>query len=137
MGRAVIIGRPDFSLLARQQRSISEYVGETAQWRRYVSADTFAPSSLAAGIGAASYYYQSQVITGLFSPVSFDEIGQAGGYLMAGDMRATLVDALPGNEDEVVWRGVAYRVVADPLTQQIVGASAKRFILRRGQGTGG
>jgi len=126
------MGRPNFDYMARQQRDIASWVGEVATWRRYVSADSLAPSSLAAGGGAASYY-TTRPVTGLFAAVSFDEIGQAGGYLMQGDMRATLIDAIPAPEDEIVWRGVSYRVMSDPLTQPIVGASALRFILRRGQ----
>lgn len=130
------MGRPNFDYMARQQRDIAAYVGEVATWRRYVSADALSPSSLAAGGGAASYY-STRAITGLFAPVSFDEIGQAGGLLMAGDMRATLIDAIPAPEDEIVWRGVNYRVASDPIAQPIVGSSALRFILRRGQNTGG
>lgn len=127
------MGRPDFTLIQRQQRAIADHVGETAQWTRYVSADTYAPLSAAAGIAPSAYMLQS-VITGLFSPATnaLAELYNVGGQFVAGDMAATLVDCRPSPNDQVVWRGVNYRVLTDPIQQQIAGRSAYRFILRRG-----
>jgi hypothetical protein len=130
------MGRPDFSLLARQQRGIADTVGETGTWFRFVSADAPAPMSEAVGYGASSRYV-GYIVTGLLAPVPFEEIYQAGGTLIAGDVRATLIDALPSPEDYMIWRGVSYTVIGTPLQQQILQRSAYRMILRRGQPTGG
>lgn len=130
------MGRPDFALLARQQRAIASFVGETAIYQYYVSAAAQNQLGEAVGLGA-SQYSATRVITGLFSPVTLPEIYAAGGQLITGDMNATLIDAIPGPSDAIVWRGVNYRVVSDPITQQILGRSAYRFVLRRGQNIGG
>lgn len=131
------MGRPDFSLIGRQQRKIAEFAGETAQWVRYVSADSYTPLSDAAGIAPSAYMLQT-VITGLFAPATnaLAELYNVGGQYIAGDMAASLVDCQPSPNDQVIWRGVNYRVLTDPLQQQIAGRSAYRFILRRGEPTG-
>lgn len=118
--------------MARQQRHIADSVGETAIWGRYVTAAVPSPISEAAGYGESAYFVQT-VITGLFVPVSFPEIAQAGGYYMAGDMKATVVDEIPSQNDTVTWRSVAYRVLDVPIQQQILQRSAYHFTLRRGQ----
>lgn len=130
------MGRPDFSLITRQQRQIADNVGETALLAYYASGGSPAPLSEAAGIGSTTYS-ATRVITGLFAPVTLPEINLAGGQLVLGDMNATLIDAIPGPNDEIVWRGVNYRVASDPIQQQLLGRSALRFVLRRGQPTGG
>lgn len=130
------MGRPDFSLMARQQRAIADNVGETAVLQFYVSGDAPAYLSEGAGYGAAGYS-ASRVITGLFAPVSMAEVYAAGGQIITGDFNATLIDALPGPNDAIVWRGVNFRIASDPITQQILGRSAYRFVLRRGQSVAG
>lgn len=130
------MGRPNFDVMARQQRAVASFVGETAIWRQYVSADVYNPSGEAAGYGLG-LNFANRVITGLFAPIPFPEIAQAGGLLLTGDMNATLMDALPSPNDTIQWRGVDYRVVSDTLPQRIVGSSALRFVLRRAQPTGG
>lgn len=131
------MGRPDFNLIQRQQRAIADSVGETAMWTRYVSADAESQTSAAAGLAPSTYMLQS-VITGLFSPAtnSLAELYNVGGQFVVGDMAATLIDCRPAANDQVIWRGTNYRVVTDPLQQQIAGRSAFRFILRRGMPTG-
>lgn len=131
------MGRPDYTLIQRQQRTIGDNVGETGLWVRYVSADAENAISAGAGITPSAYMLQS-VITGLFSPATnaLAELYNVGGQFVAGDMAATLVDCRPAPNDQVVWRGVNYRVLTDPLQQQILGRSAYRFILRRGMPTG-
>lgn len=120
--------RPDYSQLRRQQRAIGRYVGETATWRRFHSASAGSP---ALGVGDEPAYVERR-ITGLFVPVTFEEVGQAGGQFVAGDMRATLLDCQPGSQDEVVWSGTVYRVASDAMPQMLVGRSAWRVLLRRG-----
>lgn len=130
------MGRPDFALMARQQRGIADAVGETATWARFVSADALNPNSEAAGYGENNRYV-NVVITGLFNPVSLAEVAQAGGYLVTGDFNATLIDALPSTQDLILWRSNNYRVVGVPITQQILGRSAYRMVIRQGQPTAG
>lgn len=130
-------GRPDVSLIARQQRENIAYpVGETGIWGRYVTAQAPSPVSEAAGYGESAYYVQT-VITGLFVPISFPEIAQAGGYYIQGDMKATILDEIPSENDTITWRSVNYRVLDAPLQQQILQRSAYRMTLRRGQPVGG
>lgn len=120
--------RPDFGQHARQQRSIAAFVGETATLRTYVTASAGQPQY---GIGNEPVYAE-RVVTGLFRPMTQEEVQAAGGQFIAGDIVATLVDATLGTSDEVVWHGVPYRVESDPLPQPIVGSSAQRIVLRRG-----
>lgn len=127
------MSRPDFQLLARQQRDIAASVGETALWRRYVSASAGSPQY---GIADADSYVETR-ITGLFQSVQFAENLAPGGQFNAGDMVATLIDCVPSARDEIIWRGVTYRMESDLTPQQLLGKSALRVVLRRGQPTGG
>jgi len=122
--------RPDFGQIQRQSRQLAEHLGETATWKKYVSASAGRPE---AGIGDEPCYVHV-TITGLFVPVSFDEIAVAGGQLVAGDMRATLVDCLPSKQDEIVWSGVVYRIEADTIPTR--GYSGWSTVLLRGAATG-
>jgi hypothetical protein len=124
--------RPDFNNIARQQRHIAQHVGETAMWRKYVSASAGNP---AYGIGNEPRYVQ-RTVTGLFNPVPFEEMQQGGGQFVAGDMHATLIDCQPNGSDELIWRGTTYRVESDFIPERLLGASAYRGVLRRGDATG-
>lgn len=126
------MGRPDFSLMARQQRTIADTVGETAIWGRYISANALDQNQEAAGYGQSNYWL-STVITGLFAPVSIPEVAAAGGYYITGDHNATLIDCLPSPDDIITWRNTDYKTVSVPIQQQILGRSAYRMVLRRGQ----
>lgn len=128
------MGRPNFDRMQRQQRLIAEWVGETATFRAYASAVSPGVMSEAAGVGDVAYYSQ-RTITGLFSYATppFTENYFPGGNVMTGDVFATLIDCLPGANDELVWQGVNYRVVGSPIPQHIAGRSAYRMLLRRGQ----
>lgn len=131
------MSRPDFALMGRQQREdIAGNAGETATWARYVSADAYNPNAEAAGYGENNRYV-NVTITGLFSPITLAEVAQAGGYLVTGDFNATLIDCLPSVQDVILWRSNNYRVVGVPITQQILGRSAYRMVLRQGQPTAG
>jgi len=124
--------RPDFNQHARQQRHIAQHVGETATWRKYVSASAGNP---AYGIGDEPCYVQ-RGITGLFRPMTLEEVQNAGGQFIAGDIIATLIDCRPGTSDELIWQGVTYRAESDFLPERLLGASAYRGLLRRGDATG-
>jgi hypothetical protein len=129
------MGRPNFNAMQRQQRLVAQHVGETAQLRTFVSAGSISQRAEAAGYGA-TYYYQGRIITGLFQAAVFGKYNVAGGQFMAGDVIATFVDAMPSARDEITWRGVTYIVQSDPQPQAIVGKSAFRVLLRRGDATG-
>lgn len=122
------MGRPDFTLTMRQARGFAHHVGDTAVWRKFVSASAGNP---AYGIGDEPCYTE-RVITGLFASVTFEQIAAAGGQLIAGDMNATLMDCRPGNNDEIKWSGTTYRVESDVIPQAILGREAWRVLLRRG-----
>lgn len=120
--------RPNFDLMQRQQREIASFVGETATMRRYHTAQAGAPQF---GVDNKAVYIE-KTITGLFNPMTLQEIQAAGGMFVAGDIHATILDYVPSSADEIIWRGVIYRVESDHLPQPIVGASAHRVLLRRG-----
>lgn len=124
--------RPDFSQLARQQRTIATFVGETATHRRYRGVSAGQPQF---GIGDEPIY-ASRTVTGLFRPSTFEEIQQAGGQIVQGDIMATLLDCQPDKRDEVVWRGTIYRVESEFIPERIVGGAGYRGLLRRGDATG-
>lgn len=128
------MGRPNFDYMARQQRDIARWVGETALYRGYASAGAVGASAEAAGYSETAYYLQ-RIVTGLFSyaSVPFTETYFPGGVVMTGDVLGTLIDCVPNTNDEIVWGGVNYRVVGSPIEQHIAGRSAWRMILRRGQ----
>lgn len=124
--------RPDFGQHARQQRTIASFVGETALHRRHLGVITGLPQF---GVGDAPQY-ASRTVTGLFRPSTFEEIQQGGGQIVQGDIMATLLDCQPDRRDEVVWRGVIYRVESDFIPERIVASSGYRGLLRRGDATG-
>jgi len=125
------MGRPDYGQVRRQQRALGDFVGETAQLRTYVSASAGTP---AYGVGDEPQY-QTRVVTALLRPVAFDEVQAAGGQFFAGDMMAMVLDAAPGPKDEIVYRGVTYRLASDTWPQPLA-PSAYRMVLRRGDATG-
>jgi hypothetical protein len=129
--------RPDYSRMSRQMRDMAQFIGETATWRKYVSAGG---GNDAYGV-AATNYYTERVISGLFAPVesntiAFWEMMGMGGTYMQGDMEATLIDCQPGSQDQIIWQGVSYEAVSDPIPMRIVNRNGYRLILRRGDATG-
>jgi hypothetical protein len=126
------VGRSDFGRIVQQHRGIADNVGDTAIWRRHIGAASVSDMARAAGDDGASTYFE-QTCTGLFRTVVFGEQLVNGGQVVAGDVVATIVDAVPSQNDEIVWRGTTYRVESDTLPQQIMGASGYRLLLRRGQ----
>lgn len=119
--------RPNFNLMQRQQRDLAQFVGETAQWRHFVGLATGSP---AYGVGDEPIYH-TLTVTGLFAPMTLEEVQAAGGQYSVGDVKATLVDCAPDSRDEIVWRGTYYRVESDPIPQRIVGGTT-HCLLRRG-----
>ena len=106
--------------------AIMSYAGETATWRQYVSAS----AGLAEyGLGSSNYYV-TRLITGVFNPVKPQEVWQAGGQLMAGDVWVTTF--LPLNQrDEINWGGSRYMSISDPKDVTLFGTAASQTVLRR------
>lgn len=123
------MARPDYKRTMRQARGITQFVGETATWWKYVSASAGNP---AYGVGDEPCYV-ARTITGLFVSVTFEEIAAAGGQYLAGDMKATLIDCNPGSNDEIKWSGNTYRIESDVTPQAILNRNAWRVLLRRGE----
>ena len=126
------MGRPDFCFTQRQQRDVAAWVGETATWRKWASAAGGTP---AYGVQNTDYFVE-RTITGLFVPMALDEQMEAGGIYMMGDVKATLIDALPGAKDQIIWSGTNYRLVSEVVPQAILGRRAWRVLLRRAGATG-
>lgn len=129
---------PNTRRLAAQQREVAGYAGETGVWRQYVSAAS-GLSGLWAGAGITRYY-QERAITGLWAAPQigesrFRETQLPGGQVMAGDVVLSTPDEL-GPQDEVVWRGVTYRVEGDATPIHMGGRVWYRTVLRRGDATG-
>ena len=122
------MGRPDYGRMMRQQRNIAAWVGETATWRKAVSAQAGQP---AYGVGDTPRFVE-RTVSGLFQPVTIEQITRAGGQLLAGDIQATLLDCAPTERDEVRWSGAIYRVEGQPVAVAIVGRDGWRVLLRRG-----
>lgn len=107
---------------AAQTNVIMQYAGFTATWRQYVSAS--------AGVSVAGFeggmYYREQTITALLggnnaSIVSPNIQRQSpGGQLENGTLRIVTHERITGN-DEIIWRGVRYRVDADSQPSQLNG----------------
>ncbi len=101
-----------------------------------MSANAIGATAAAFGEAGAAQYNQ-RTVTGLFALPPFAKDMWPGGQVIPGDIQATIVDFLPGLNDRIVWRGVSYRVESQPVPQQIVGRSAFRMILRRGDAATG
>jgi len=101
-----------------QMAQVYAQAGYTATWRRYASASAGNPD---AGMGDAQYYSES-IITALFGmnrTPDLRERQQAVGLLVAADIYAVTREPL-GRQDELIWRGVTYRVESDPVPGQMV-----------------
>lgn len=102
-------GRPDPEALRRASLNVIWGAGETARQRIYVSAT--------AGVevfgGGNQYFYTERVVTGIFSiPRVVDipmEHDTPGGQVVASPMLMVTLSRTLGPQDELIWRGTAYR----------------------------
>lgn len=107
---------------AAQTNEIIKYAGFTATWRQYVSAS--------AGVSVAGFgsgvYYREQTITAMLggnnaSIVSPNTQRQTPmGQLTDGSLRIVSKEIMT-DKDEVIWRGVRYRVDANSQPSQLNG----------------
>lgn len=90
------------------------FAGQTAIWRRYVSASAGTPM---AGFGASAVYVD-QVITGVFgTPPAVLKLAQLqtdAGQSMVADFTVATREKL-ARDDRLIWNGETYRVDGDPV----------------------
>lgn len=113
--------------IAHARDSVFRLAGETVVWRQYISASAANP---AAGLGDAPIY-REQTITALLGKVTQPEAQTPAGLLTSGDVYAVTRERLTAR-DELVWRGITFRVESDPAPARLAGTWTA--ILRRGEG---
>jgi hypothetical protein len=130
---------PNSQRISGQFAVITQYHGEVCTWRQYVSAVTAAGSGYYGG-GGVTLYYREQMITGLWAAPQmgesrFRETQLPGGQVIAGDAVVSVPVAL-APMDEIIWRGVTYRLEGDNTPVVLGGRTWYRHIVRRGDTTG-
>ena len=104
----------------RQQAQVAEifrHASVTATWRQYISATTGTPD---AGLGD-TYHYREQTITALIGLGRLrapEERQTPAGMLTSGEYQCTTREKL-GRRDELIWRGVTYRIESEPIASHI------------------
>lgn len=125
---------PRAERIGAQFEQVQGWAGESCVWRQYVSAAS-ATSGYYAGAGVTRYY-REQWITGLLFMTDRQRDAQLpGGMVTQGDVMISTVAAL-GDQDEVVWRGVTYRVEGDSVPNHLGGRVWYTTPLKRGDTTG-
>jgi len=125
---------PRAARIGGQFQDIQGWAGESCIWRQYVSAAS-ATSGYYAG-GGTTRYYRQQTITGLlWTDMHQVENLLPGGMVMAGDVMISTPQPL-GDQDEVVWSGVTYRVEGDTTPMHLGGRVWYATPLKRGDTTG-
>lgn len=129
---------PDASRISGQFVAVQHWAGASVTWRAYVSAATTG-SAYWAGGGQTRYYAERAITAMLAAPqdgeARFRETQLPAGQIIAGDLVASTLHPL-GQNDQVVWRGVTYRVESDAVPVYIGGKLFYRTVLRRGDVTG-
>lgn len=110
--------------------NIFRYAGETATWRKYVSASAGNP---VVGLGSASYYQERLITAMLYGQVgmglNLPENQTFAGMLAVGQFLASTTEPL-GRQDELLWRGTTYRVDGDTVPNHIAGTHT--VVVKRG-----
>lgn len=108
---------PNSARIAAQQLGTHfQHAGHTATWKQYISASA---GVAAAGMGSAPRY-REQTITALFGAINQPEQSTPAGLFAAADIYAVTRERV-GRSDELVWRGVPYRVESDPAPGRLAG----------------
>lgn len=112
--RGVQAGRVAMNLV-----DVLRQAGQTATWRQFVSASD---GIAYAGLGDVRHY-REQIITALFyqNYQRQPERQTPAGMVAEGAFAVTTRERL-GRNDELVWRGVTYRVESDPTPGALAGA---------------
>jgi len=130
------MSRPDPARIQRNALDVIGNAGETATVRQYISGTTGTPKYGA----ATTFNYIERVVTGLFASTLFgaprpNERDLAGGQAQNADMLFTTTSAL-GAQDEIIWRGTAYRVAGATMPENLGGRVLFRQPLRLANKTG-
>lgn len=130
---------PHTKRVGGQFNAIQGNHGETGIWRQFISANTGTTSGYMAG-GGTDRFYREQTITALWAAAGvgaskFAESQLPGGQVIAGDAAISTPMAL-GSQDEVIWRGVTYRIEGDTIPIQMAGHTWFRTLVTRGDTTG-
>jgi hypothetical protein len=107
---------PHAERIGTQSEAIFTHAGQTVTWRRFVSASGTAN---AAGFGAVPQF-REQTVLALIGPVKQPEAPGAAGTMVSGELFAVLRER-PSRRDELVWRGIHYRVESDPAPASLAG----------------
>lgn len=95
---------------------ILRQVGHTAIWRQYISASD---GIAYAGMGETQHYREQIVTALLYRSYTLQPEGRrAVGAIAEGDFMVSTRERL-GRQDELIWRGVTYRVESDPQPNNI------------------
>lgn len=129
---------PNVARVGGQFHTVQAWAGEPVTWRQYISASGTA-SGIYAG-GGETLYYREQTITALLAAPQmgesrFRETQLPAGQVIAGDAMVSTPQQL-GTQDEIIWRGVYYRIEGDSTPIRIGGRVWWRVVLRRGDVTG-
>jgi hypothetical protein len=130
---------PQPQRIARQFNAIGTEHGQPVTLRTYVSASTGTTSAYFAG-GGTTRYYVERPITALFYAPSLGKVQDrqqqlAAGQVLVGRMVVSLSEAV-GAQDEIIWRGTAFRVESDNTPTTFGDRVWYRAILTRGDATG-
>mgnify|MGYP007083421584 CR=1 FL=1 len=110
---------PNSARIAAQQLGTHfQHAGHTATWKQYISASA---GIAAAGMGSAPRY-REQTITALFGSghAHAPEQPTPAGLFAAAEIYAVTRERV-GRSDELVWRGIPYRVESDPAPGRLAG----------------
>lgn len=109
----------DTARIASQSLHLYNQVGQTAVWRKYVSASG---GVAAAGEGDTLYYHR-HTITGMFGNRVVEQLPEhqtPGGMVAAAQVYVVTREQI-GRQDELVWNGIAYRADSDPVRATLAG----------------
>lgn len=113
--------------ILQAQRHLEAQVGETAVWRRFVSAST---GVNVAGFGPTMYYAQIPVSALFYQDRDLAERQEAAGQVIDGTFKVSVGVEL-GERDELIWRGDAYRVESESTPNRL--NETYSYIVKRGQ----
>jgi len=130
---------PNTKRIGSQFNTVQGWAGEAVIWRQFVSGATAAGSGLYGGVGTTCHY-REQWATGLIAAPQmgesrFRETQLQGGQEIAGDAVVSMLHPM-GSQDELIWRGVTYRIEGDSTPIHLGGRLWYRTVLRRGDVTG-
>jgi hypothetical protein len=127
---------PDDRRVFDQWSAIQHWQAETATWRQWVSASSGSGSAYLAGSGMVQHY-REQMISGLFAmPRAWEGRFRAmqlpGGVEQAGHVLLSTFQPL-GSQDQILWRGVTFRVEGDATPVRLGERVWYRAVLNRGE----